>query len=312
MTPLLETCEELLPLFLMFGVLVALLAIFQRKLGGINTGLTYDQLDELPFRIPGASVLDRLDHTTSEFAVFGVAVATVPLTLLVTYLAYLHLSGENVQLMDLVYLTCLMVGFLLYGTNKLRRLDAKKKRLRRIYAGLQLVAQEINRLMSSGYQVYHDFPSGRFHIDHIIVGPNGVFTIQSRIPSCFDGAVARRHFSVKAMGKELRALKTTDAVTIRTTAFHGAWLANWLLTAAGEAVRVQPLLTLPGFTIEAVDTADVIMADPAQIVGVVRTTCVNPLAPETIQRLCAEIEIKYRRERSQTSGLSPNPKKTRI
>ncbi len=298
MYPRLETIEELLPLFLIFGVLVALLAIFQRKLGGINAGRTYGRLADLPFRIPGASVLDRFDRTTSEFAVFGVAVAVVPLSLLVTYLAYLHFGGKNAKLMDMVYLTCILTGFLLYATNKLRRLEAKKKRLRRVYTGLQMVAQEINSLMSSGYQVYHDFPSGRFHIDHIIVGPNGVFTIQSRIPSCFDGAVERRQLAVKAMGKELRALKTTDAVSIRTTAFHAAWLANWLLTAAGEAVRVQPLLTLPGFTIEAVDTADVVMADPAHIAGVVRTTCVNPLTPETIQRLCAEIEIKYRRERS--------------
>ncbi len=308
----LETFEELLPLFLMFGVLLALLAIFQRKLGGINAGRAYGRLDDLPFRIPGASVLDRFDRTTSEFTIFAVAVAVVPLTLLVSYLAYLYLSGKNAKLMDMVYLTCLLVGFLLYGTHKLRRLDAKKKRLQRVYTGLQMVAQEINGLMSSGYQVYHDFPSGRFHIDHIIVGPNGVFTIQSRIPSCFDGAVERRHFVIKAMGKELRAAKTTDAVSIRTTAIHAAWLANWLLTAAGEAVRVQPLLTLPGFTIDAVDTADVIMADPARIVGVVRTTCVNPLTPETIQRLCAEIEIKYRREVSPKSDLLPNSEKMRV
>ncbi len=298
----LDKFEELLPLILMFGVLVLLLAFFQHRLGGIRAFTSEDRLLDPPLRSPGASIFERIERTTSEFSVFAVAVAVVPLALLVTYLSYLLFSGKAESLLDIVYLVCLLVGFLLYGTNKLRRLDAKKRRLQRVYAGLQTVAQEISRLMASGYRVYHDFPSGRFHIDHIIVGPNGVFSIQSRIPSCFDPAAAQKQCVIRARGKKLMAMKIVDGVTMRTTAFHASWLANWLLTAAGEAVRVQALLTLPGFTIEAVDTRDVIAVDPMHIVGVVRTTRANPLGSETIQRLCEEIELKYRRERSGRGG----------
>ncbi len=301
MNLLLEKFEELLPLLLMFGVLVLLLTYFQRKLGSFRTGRPIDRLHALPLRSPGESILLRIDRTTSELAVFGMAVVGVPLVLLLTYLSYLHYSGRTESLLDITYLLCLLVGFLLYAINKLRRLDLKKERLRRVYHGLQAVALEINPLMSSGYHVFHDFPSGRFHIDHIIVGPTGVFAIHSRIPSCFDPVDRRRSESIQAMGKELSTSSTADGVTIRTAVFHATWLANWLLTAVGEAVRVQPLLTLPGFSIENIDATDVIMADPHRISAIVRTTRVNPLSSETIQRLAAEIAAKYRREGAEKS-----------
>ncbi len=291
--------EELLPLVLLFGVLVLLLAIFQHKLGNIASGHGSGQLQGLTLRSPGASVLDQIERAVSEFNIFGVAVAVVPLTLLLAYLAYLHFSDKAADRLDLIYLVCLLVGFLLYGTNKLRRLDAKKKRLQRVYAGIQMVAQEINRLTASGYHVYHDFPSGRFHIDHIVVGPTGVFAIRSRIPSCLDRAVGDSARLVSAAGEKLSTAKVIDRTTIRTTVYHAAWLANWLLTAAGDAVRVQPLLTLPGFRFEFADTPEIISADPMRIVGAIRTTRANPLGIEAIQRLCNEIEGKYRRaERS--------------
>ena len=43
---------------------------------------------------------------------------------------------------------------------------------------------------------------------------------------------------------------------------------------------------------------DLSITDPDQIAGIVRSTGINPLAAETVQRLCVEIERKYRREYS--------------
>lgn len=289
--------EDLLPLFLMFGVLVLMLIFFQRKLSRIRSEKAVASPHDLPLRGPGESILDRIDRSAAELAAFGVAAAVLPLVLLLTYISYLHFSGKSGGWMDLVYLVCLSVGFIPYGVNKLRRINAKIKRLRRVYAGVQAVALEINRLMLSGYHVYHDFPSGRFHIDHVIIGPTGVFTVQSRIPSCFDRGNLRRGDTISAVGNALSLSQTTDTVSIQTTAFHASWLANWLLTATGEALRVQPLLTLPGWTIDCLDEQEVIVVEAAGIKGVVRTTSINPLTSGKIQRLCAEIETKYRRER---------------
>jgi hypothetical protein len=295
----LASIENLLPLLLMFGVLVAMLAGLQRKLEAIRSQTTDIYPPKMFLRSPGESTLNRIDRATSELLTFGIAVAVVPLILLLTYLAYVYIARRPQGGLEIAYLICLSVGFLLYGGNKLRRLSLKKKRLRKIYAGLQSVALEINTLLLAGHHVYHDFPSGRFYIDHIIVGPTGVFTLQSRIPSGFLRTPAPHDRRVRVVGNELITDKTTDTRTIPNTVLHASWLANWLLTDTGEAVRVQPLLTLPGWAVETIDDHAVIGVDPARIESVIRTTCVHPLSAESIHRLCTALETKYRRERAE-------------
>ena len=295
----LASIKNLLPLFMMFGVLVVMLACLQRRLETIRARRADVYPLNMYLRSPGESTLNRIDRATSEFLTFGIAVAVVPLILLLTYLAYVNFARAPQGWLELAYLVCLSMGFLLYGVNKLRRLRLKTKRLRKMYTGLQSVALEINQLLLSGHHVYHDFPSGRFYIDHIIVGPTGVFTVQSRIPSGFLRASAHQDRRVSVVGSELITDQTTDTHTIPNTVFHASWLANWLLTDTGEAVRVQPLLTLPGWDVETIDDQALIGVDPARIGSVVRTTCVHPLAAESIHRLCAALETKYRRERKE-------------
>jgi hypothetical protein len=282
----LNKLEDLLPMILTFGALVLMLAYFQRRLDAIRAGGPAAHLHVLPLRRPGESILDQIDRVAAECAAYGMAAVIIPLVLILTYLTYVHFSGAHQGRLDVLYLTCLAMGFLFYGCIQTCRLGARKKRLRRAYAGLQTVAREVNRLMLCGYHVYHDFPSGRFFIDHIVVGPNGIFAIQSRTTPAIDSG------------------PDAEDGENRAATFYASWLANWLLTAAGEALRVQPVLTRPDGTSTSLATCESMVVDPAQIVGTVRSNCINPLAAETIQRLCTEIELKYRRTRSENRRVS--------
>jgi hypothetical protein len=282
-----STMEDLLPMFLIFGALALMLVCFQRRLDAIRAEGPAVDSQALPLRRPGESILDQIDRAAAEFAAYGMAAVVIPLGLILTYLIYLYFSGAREGALDVIYLFCLALGFFFYGCIQIFRLGVRKKRLSRVYAGLQTVAREVNRLMLSGYHVYHDFPSGRFFIDHIVVGPNGVFAIQSRTSSYSDNG------------------SDAEGGENRTTAFYASWLANWLLTAAGEALHVQPVLTRPdGTGASRLAMHEVLVVDPAQIAGAVRSNCIHPLAADTIQRLCAEIESKYRRTRSATSKVA--------
>jgi hypothetical protein len=56
--------------------------------------------------------------------------------------------------------------------------------LRRItrlgYEGEVATGQELNQLMLHGYHVYHDFVADKFNIDHLVVGPAGVFAVETK------------------------------------------------------------------------------------------------------------------------------------
>ena len=42
------------------------------------------------------------------------------------------------------------------------------------------VASELIELQSHGYQVFHDIQADGFNIDHLVVGPNGIFAIETK------------------------------------------------------------------------------------------------------------------------------------
>jgi hypothetical protein len=48
------------------------------------------------------------------------------------------------------------------------------------YDGELATAQELNQLMRHGYYVFHDLQAENFNIDHIVIGPAGVFAVETK------------------------------------------------------------------------------------------------------------------------------------
>jgi hypothetical protein len=297
----LQTIESLLPLCILFVTLAAMLSLLQRVVGDIRSRAGNGDFSELHLRSPGESIWSKLDRTSQEITAYGVAVFAVPLTLCTVYLSYLFFSRGSGEWTETVYLSCLCVGFLIFGGNKLRRLVNKRRHLQRVYAGLQVVAQEISQLMLSGHRVFHDFPTGQFNIDHIIVGPSGVYTVQARIPSDLEPANGRGDPTVYLDGQVLRFHKRVDTRTVSNAAFQAAWLANWLLTTSGIALRVQALLTVPGWKIQTLRQGEVLAADPHQVGRMVIRHPAGRLTDKVTRQIWTQIEDKCRAPAAQAN-----------
>ncbi|HEX9145591.1 MAG TPA: nuclease-related domain-containing protein, partial [Candidatus Binatia bacterium] len=55
--------------------------------------------------------------------------------------------------------------------------DVKALRLGR--NGERDVGQKLEPLRKHGYQVFHDIIGDGFNIDHVLIGPAGIFTVQA-------------------------------------------------------------------------------------------------------------------------------------
>ena len=76
----------------------------------------------------------------------------------------------------------LSVANLLY---RIRRIRSKAKQMKQGIFGERYVAQIIDRdLVPKGYKVFHDIVINKdkrqFNIDHLLIGPNGVFSIETK------------------------------------------------------------------------------------------------------------------------------------
>ena len=73
-------------------------------------------------------------------------------------------------------LLALIVGFVLFE-------GASRQKVRNLLLGARgelRVARELAPLESEGYRVIHDLDTGHGNIDHVIVGPTGVFAIETK------------------------------------------------------------------------------------------------------------------------------------
>ena len=295
-TSLIEKMSWLLPLTLMFGLLVLMLATLQHFLADIRSRSNVRYLNIPARRSPGESTRRRIDRTNGEIGAFAVALGTIPLVLYAALLSFVHFLFLELSLMDTGYFGAISLGFILYGSYKIKRLKARRRRLYVTYEGQMAVAQEINRLTPNGYQMYHDFPTDRFHIDQIIVGPNGVFTVTTRVISSIG---RRRGKTLTLDGQRLVLGKKSDDRTIPFAAFQAAWLAKWLLTATGEAIPVQSLLTVPGCRMKTLRTPPLSVVTPESIGETISTFQGYRLSGKTIRLVCEALDTKCR--------LSPLP-----
>ena len=113
-----------------------------------------------------------------------------------------------------------------------------------------MVGEELNQLMASGFRVFHDLPFDGFNIDHVLVGPPGVFAVETktrRKPADIKGLERAQVFSD---GERLRFPKDKyDSKAIPQARRNAETLAKWLTSATGQRVTVSAILTLPGWMV---------------------------------------------------------------
>lgn len=161
-------------------------------------------------------------------------------------------------------------GFLvgLFHWRKLKKLREELRNHRLGFDGERYVAEKLSILIPKGYRVFHDFvfnmkPGGAatdFNIDHIVVGPAGVYAVETK--------------TFRQPNSELAAGDKSHEVTV-----NGGWmvlpggyktrkpldqarrnaedLGKWLTGSSAEPVQVVPVVTMPGWFVKEVAACDV-------------------------------------------------------
>lgn len=122
------------------------------------------------------------------------------------------------------------------------------------------VGRELNLIMREGYYVFHDFPEEHNNIDHVVVGPSGVFALETKGRAKPDKGRGGQDAKVIYNGTTLcfpdNVIETAAIAQARKQAGS---LAKWLSSAVGEPVKVRPVLALPGWFVERKKPDDLIL-----------------------------------------------------
>lgn len=254
------------------------------------------EMTQAPFvgrflRGPGESTLQRINSLNDDITSYSTYLFILPILIL---LVIIISSGQKISFSIFmagasIYLLLIVIsGAKLWRRLKLRRLLKVK------YDGKVAVAQEITQLMLDGYHVYHDFPGDDFNIDHIVVGPSGVFAIETKVRSIRLSKKGPRGSILTYNGKSIGFPNSTDTDSLWQAERQSLWLQKWLSEATEDPVRVWPILTFPGWFVERTSPGGIPVLSPKNISGFLNAQRKNVLSDNMLQRINYHLEQKCR------------------
>lgn len=242
----------------MFIWAIILESAFLVALGGAVIGLIHwkGRKKRLPFtqkilRPPGESLrlrLIELDEKLNDRLIQLFLSAYSPLLMagLVALQGVRTTVGVWVILIGIAIVASLWSAYRLWHVLNLRR------RIRLGFEGERHVGEALNQLMLVGYRVFHDFlitdkPRSIRNIDHIVIGSNGVFAIETKTRRKVKGEDGAK---VTVLDNALQYPWGADQHDLAQAKEDAAWLANWLSKMSSEPVNVASILVLPGWYID--------------------------------------------------------------
>lgn len=162
------------------------------------------------------------------------------------------------------------------------------------FHGERCVAEELNQLMLDGFRVFHDVPFTNHNIDHVLIGPTGVFVVETKTRRKRNADRAEKH-KVLFDGTQLNFPGGKwDRTALEQSRLNAKTFEQWLNSATADRLRARAILTIPGWFVERSASSDVYVTNPKQIRSFVLNATDNPLTPTEIQRAAHQLEQKCR------------------
>lgn len=249
-------------------------------------------LSDKLLRPPGYSLQRMLNDLTDSFmawfmgaAFFGVLVVIFPRTMPADAFAPI----VAVSLFATVSAVCTVVAL-----RKLYRI----RDYRRGLLGEQAVAEELQRMIPCGYKIFHDIPcvrgDSKWNIDHVAVGPAGVFAIETKYRTKRPGKNGERDHEAIFDGDRIEfSSGDYDAKAAGQARNNARWLEKELSAATGERVAVQPIVALPGWYVTLKVDSDVKVLSGKQIYNYITKGPVE-YQHKLIHQICHQLEQRCR------------------
>jgi hypothetical protein len=283
-----------LPIILFFGILAIVMSALyllrkSRQIKRHRSPFTDNFL-----RSPGESLSKQIMELNDGVTENLVLIITTPILLYSIYISSLLFGNSKNSIWSLIGCIIIGIGFIAYYLFKLIKLMNLRQSYRLGYEGEIAVGQELNQLMRDGYYVYHDFPADKFNIDHIIVGASGIFAVETKARSKPTSKDRKADAKVKYDGRCLQFPDGMDVQSIEQAKRQAEWLSKWLRSAVGEAVKVRPVVALPGWFVERVASGGIRVINPKNFRSIAKTKTGSNLSDQMISRIVHQLERKCR------------------
>lgn len=199
-----------------------------------------------PLRVPGQSLSDQLDDVVSDniLGPFMIALFAVIMAGMEWWRFYAEAKPNPI-----VY-SAVAVACVVYAAFKITFTRKQIRQLKLGRDGERVVAQQLEWLRREDYFVFHDVPNGDANVDHLLIGPKGIFTIETKTLS----KPERGECKISVMDGVIRANgRALDRDPLVQAKAQAGWLRAFLAEHQFTA-PVWPVVLFPGWFVEPFDS----------------------------------------------------------
>ena len=207
------------------------------------TSRSRSPLKDPPLRLPGQSLVEERERLIEDKLLFPMLVALLLVIMAgLEWWRYLMPQPPHPWL----WMAIAAAG-LAWCVWRVRRVLPILKQLRQGIEGERSVGQSLERLRASGCEILHDLIGQDFNVDHVVIGPAGVFTIETKTWSKPARGEARIRFDGERL---LVGDRQPDRDPIGQARAQASWVRDLLAQSTGRKFDVRPVIIFPGWFVE--------------------------------------------------------------
>ncbi|MBO1896173.1 NERD domain-containing protein [Shewanella sp. BF02_Schw] len=200
-------------------------------------------------RIPAFGLQQQIQDLQFDL-IAGLTMAVIVVTFPFAYESIVqHISDSS---FPTAFAPIVIIGLGYYG-HKTWKNFSKLTKLRLGHTAEIATANELIGLQALGYQVFHDIQADGFNIDHLAIGKNGVFAIETKgrhkrkRDSKSTSATQGKDYQLFYKDGRLCFPSWTETKPIEQAERQAKWVSQWLTKATGQQVFSSPVLVFPGW-----------------------------------------------------------------
>ncbi len=205
-------------------------------------------------RGPGETQLKRTQKFEEDMILWVVVAGGMPVLVAATMLQW---TNSFPEVFRLAWVGLTIAAFIVTFLGAARWFARKTRSAYNHYLGYfgeRIVAENLEPLKQEGWRIFHDVPAKNngtlFNLDHVAVGPGGVFVIETKTRRKGNARPGFDDHRVYFDGHELVWPWGEDSHGLAQAEQNAQWLEKWIGDETKERVTVMPLLVLPGWFVE--------------------------------------------------------------
>lgn len=256
----------------------------------------------LPFKLlraPGETLRRKIVRNDDQDVLVILPVAMAPV---IVSGSILYLIGRIAPATPLNFALCFaglvfVAGVFFAGKYVLGRLNRARHNWLG-YMGERVVGETLLELCRTGYFVFHDVPADGvktpFNLDHVVVGPSGVWLIETKTRRKGRARPGFKDHEVTFDGTKLVWPWGEDRHGIEQARAEAEWLTRWINQVSGLSVSAKPILVLPGWYVHEKALGPIRVLNQKNLYPAIASRKNTVLSEEEIDRIARQLDQRCR------------------